>query len=60
MSGERKMFKTDTGLMNYRHDRCMSRESKIVNTEMGLMKYQHARYTSGGRKMLTETGFTNY
>ena len=54
------MFKTETGLMNYRHDRCMSGENKILNTETGLMNYQHARCMSGGRKMLTETGFTNY
>ena len=38
----------------------MSGESKILNTETGFMNYQHARCMSGGRKMLTETGFTNY
>ena len=46
--------------MNYCHDRCMSVESKKLNTETGLMNYQHARSMSGGKKMLTETGFTNY
>ena len=46
--------------MNYWHDRCMSVESKIIKTETGLMNYQHARCTSSGRKMLTETCFTNY
>ena len=60
MSGESKMFETDTGLMNYRHDRCMSRESKINNTKMDLMNYQHASCMSGGSKMLMETGFKNY
>ena len=35
-------------------------ESKIFNTETGLINYQHARCTSGGRKMLTEAGSTNY
>ena len=59
MSGE-SMFKTETGLMNYRHDRCMSGESKILNTETGLMNYQHARCMSRGRKMLTESDFMNY
>ena len=54
------MFKTETGLMNYRHDRCMSGESKILNTETGLMNYQHARCMSRGRKMLTESSFMNY
>ena len=38
----------------------MSGESKILNTETSLMNYQHAWCISGGRKMLTETGFTNY
>ena len=37
----------------------MSGESKYL-IQTGLMNYQHARWMSGGRKMLTETGFTNY
>ena len=39
MSGENKMFETDTGLMNYRHDRCISGESKMFETETSLMNY---------------------
>ena len=39
MSGESKMFETDTGLMNYRHDRCISGESKMFETETSLMNY---------------------
>ena len=39
MSGESKMFKTDTGLMNYRHDRYISGESKTFEIETGLMNY---------------------
>ena len=38
----------------------MSGESKILNTDTGLINYQHASCISGGSKMLTETGFTNY
>ena len=38
----------------------MSGESKKLNTEQGLMNYQHAKCMSGGRKMLKETGLTNY
>ena len=38
----------------------MSGESKILNTETDLMNYQHAGCMSGERKMLTQTGFTNY
>ena len=37
MSGESKMFETDTGLMNYRLDRCLSGESKMFELETGLM-----------------------
>ena len=37
MSVESKMFKTETGLMNYRHDRCMSAESKMFEIETRLM-----------------------
>ena len=33
------MFETDTGLMNYRHDMCMSGESKIFEIETALMNY---------------------
>ena len=33
MSGESKMFETDTSLMNYRHDRCMSAESNVRNRD---------------------------
>ena len=40
-TGECKIFKTETGLMNYRHDRCMPGESKIFKTETGLMNYRH-------------------
>ena len=39
MSGETKMFETDTGLINYRHDRFMSGESKMFEIEKGLMNY---------------------
>ena len=38
----------------------MSGESKILNTETDLMNYQHSRCMSVERKMLTQTGFTNY
>ena len=38
----------------------MSGESKILNTETILMDHQQTRCMSGGSKMLTETGFTNY
>ena len=37
MSGETKMFETDTSLMNYRHDRCMSAEGEMFEIETGLM-----------------------
>ena len=39
MSGESKMFETETGLTNYRHDRCMSGESEMFEIETGLMNY---------------------
>ena len=45
-TGEYKIFKTETGLMNYRHDKYMSGESKIFKTETGLMNYRHARCMS--------------
>ena len=38
----------------------MSGESKILNTETDLMNYRHSRCMSVERKMLTQTGFTNY
>ena len=33
MSGKNKMFQMETGLMNYRHDRCMLGESKMFERE---------------------------
>ena len=45
--------------MNYWHDRCMSGKSKILNTETGLINYQHATCMSCGKKMSTDTGFSN-
>ena len=36
MSGECRMFKTETGLMNYWHEQYMSRESKMFKIETGL------------------------
>ena len=39
MSGETKMFERETGLMNYRHDRCMSGEIKMFEIETGSINY---------------------
>ena len=38
MSGESKILKTEMGLMNYQHARCMSGGSKIL-TDTGFMNY---------------------
>ena len=39
MPCEIKMFEADAGLLNYRHDRCMSGESKKLEIEAGLINY---------------------
>ena len=39
MSGENKMSETETGLINYRHDRFMSGESNMFEIETGLTNY---------------------
>ena len=51
-TGECKIFKMETGLMNYRHDRCMPGESKIFKTETGLMNYRHVIEVSSDIKSL--------
>ena len=57
MSGESIMFETETGLMNYRHDKCMSGESKMFRIETGLMNYWQDRCMSSESKILnTEMG----
>ena len=38
-----KCFIIETGLINYRDDRCMSGENKIFETETDLMNYRHDR-----------------
>ena len=51
------MFIIETGLINYRDDRCMSGESKVFETGTDLMNYRHDRCMSGECKMFEiETG----
>ena len=38
MSGESKILKMETGLINYQHTRCMSGESKML-AETGFANY---------------------
>ena len=37
------MFIIETGLINYRDNRCMPDENKIFETETDLMNYRHDR-----------------
>ena len=57
-TGECKISKTETGLMNYRHDRYMPGESKIFKKETGLMNYRHVIEMSSDIKFKKETGLT--
>ena len=50
MSGGSKILNTDTGLINYQHDRCMLCGKKML-TETGFSNYWHDRRMSGESKM---------